>query len=123
MTNREKIQSHNEDLRKCIDLAENLPEAGGGSIETCTVELPGCAMSELISLIFSDGQSVMSDISGYPLWENFTVSVAKNSVLYLEASGFGLTIDGNAEVVWESGGFGTVCAWIAINSDCSISVE
>lgn len=30
MTNTERIQAHNEELRECIELAENLPNAGGG---------------------------------------------------------------------------------------------
>lgn len=31
MTNTERIQAHNAELRECIEMAEKLPEAGGGS--------------------------------------------------------------------------------------------
>ena len=29
MTNTERIQAHNAELRECIEMAEKLPEAGG----------------------------------------------------------------------------------------------
>ena len=28
MSNKERIQAHNDDLRECIEIAENLPDAG-----------------------------------------------------------------------------------------------
>jgi hypothetical protein len=38
MTNTERIQANNADLRECIELAENLPNAGGGGESTPTQE-------------------------------------------------------------------------------------
>lgn len=34
MTNNERIQANNADLRECLEIAENLPEAGSGGIDT-----------------------------------------------------------------------------------------
>ena len=41
MTNAERIQAHNELLADCIETAENLPDAGSGVVETCTLKIIG----------------------------------------------------------------------------------
>lgn len=40
MTNKERIQEHNEELRKAIRTAENLPDAGGSGGNTDTEDAP-----------------------------------------------------------------------------------
>lgn len=111
MTNLERIQANNAELREAIEMAESLPNAGsggGGSIETCTLTVESGILQEDVSMngydpliIYTDGSSnIVTDV--LPLATELRVgtanyTVAKNTIVYF-AYGIGV-LEGDCTIL------------------------
>lgn len=69
------------------NVVDTLPEAGSGSIETCTVTLVGEAPAFSEDLIYYINGSSSVQSSNLPDFnERFTITVLKNSILFINAA-------------------------------------
>ena len=95
--------------------------SGGGSVETCVVDLASPYDLELAVLIYSDGNSVIDANFFTNTNDRMSLTVAKNSILFIESTNsfIVLVTEGNAEVIHSYGRIFLV----NITGDCSIDAE
>lgn len=95
----------------------------GGSVETCTVDLASAYDWELAQLIYSDGSEVVVFLPYDNVYDRMNLTVAKNTLLYLESTSdlLGVNISGDAETIMGNT-FSSVWAF-SIKGNCSIDPE
>ena len=124
MTNAERIQAHNELLAECIETAENLPDAGSGVVETCTVtfDLSTIDLGKYNTVYLDANLLVPGNASvdtteifmPYDLLETRTLVVPKNAIVAVGGNGDYFPTDGSGGVdefysTSESGGAIFIC--------------
>ena len=97
MTNTERIQANNASLRECIETAENLPNAGGSSIEAWTGKIYGAkGLGDFPNMIvlYTDEKLTHCEKTVYPGGEE-TITIAANTYICIESI-FGENINWNS---------------------------
>ena len=113
MSNKTQLQTNNTALASLTDrvlaakdTAAALPDAGGGSVETCTVTHDGPTAPGLVVYYVDESLQLREATS-------FTITVLKNSIIYAE-NGI-IIVSGNATAI----GYYLYSAFVG--GDCSIS--
>lgn len=123
MSNLSRLEAVSSSLDTAINKANSLPDAGGGSggggsVETCTVDLASAYDWDMEQLLYSDGNEVV-DFFPNDVYSRMSLTVVKNTLLYIKTGGVvDIIIDGNAELIID-GGLKSYYL-ISINGDCSI---
>jgi hypothetical protein len=135
MSNKTQLQTNNSNLDALIarvniakDTAASLPEAGGGSVETCTVQFsymdylcdtPGVLYYTKPDL--TSGQATYQASRDNPLQPPSSVTVLKNSIVVLTSTvppeEFWGNLSGDCEPLIES----FIGGWaFRVNGDCAV---
>lgn len=88
MTNSERIQANNAELREAIQMAESLPDAGsGGGVELVPVTIRGLSSGGILQMRFSDGSDSYLTAATTAIATSKTVDVLKNSIVIISKTG------------------------------------
>lgn len=91
---------------------------GGGSVETCTVEIAG--QPEVRAIYYSNGSEIIENTDG--VYPGDVLTVAKNTMIWIAALGYGNNyFDGfeNVKLIYWSAADGVL---LAIYGDCTLEL-
>lgn len=110
MSYKTELQGNNTDLQTILDKVNALPDAGGGTLETCTVSVTvDYASSIYFTGLSADGKPVMREASLVPYATSFP-SIVKGTAFFIYI-GYNSIVEDETVVGVEAGG-GELFEWI-----------